>query len=129
MLTGLDRTEGRHRLARTVFHGQRGELRQRYREGQEDQLGALGLVLNVMVLWSTRYIDAALTALQREGVAVRDEDVARLSPLGFAHINVRGRYQFLVPDSISVRRGTRMRCGTISSKVPQPDVRAGSRLA
>jgi hypothetical protein len=23
-----------------VFHGKRGELRQRYREGQEDQLGA-----------------------------------------------------------------------------------------
>ncbi len=26
------------------FTGKRGELRQRYREGQEDQLGALGLV-------------------------------------------------------------------------------------
>ena len=63
MLTQLNRTEGRHRLARTVFHGQRDELRQRYRKGPEDQLGALGLVLNVMVLWSTRYIDAALTAL------------------------------------------------------------------
>ena len=38
-LTQLNRGEGRHRLGRTVFHGQRGELRQRYREGQEDQLG------------------------------------------------------------------------------------------
>src|SRR5262249_47459978 len=25
-----------------VFHGKRGELRQRYRQGQEDQLSALG---------------------------------------------------------------------------------------
>ena len=32
--------EGHHQLARKIFHGQRGELRQRYREGQEDQLGA-----------------------------------------------------------------------------------------
>lgn len=29
--------ESRHRLARKIFHGQRGEVRQRYREGQEDQ--------------------------------------------------------------------------------------------
>jgi TnpA family transposase len=29
--------------ARVVLSGKRGELRQRYREGQEDQRGALGL--------------------------------------------------------------------------------------
>jgi hypothetical protein len=50
ILTQLNRGEGRHSLAREVFHGHRGELRQRYREGQEDQLGALGLVVNVLVL-------------------------------------------------------------------------------
>ena len=44
-LSQLNREEGRHSLARAIFHGKRGELRQRYREGQEDQLGALGLVL------------------------------------------------------------------------------------
>ncbi len=54
------RPESRHRLARMIFHGRRGELRQAYREGQEDQLGALGLVLNAVVLWITRYTDAAL---------------------------------------------------------------------
>ena len=96
-------TESRHRLARTVLHGQRGQLRRRYREGQEDQLNALGLVLNVMVLRSTRYSGAALSAIQQEGLEVREEDVAQLSPLGFEHINVRGRCQFLVQDSI--RRG------------------------
>lgn len=56
--------EERHRLARQIFHGQRGQLRQRYREGQEDQLGALGLVLNAVVLWTTRYMDAALAHLR-----------------------------------------------------------------
>jgi TnpA family transposase len=45
ILNQLNRGEGRHQLARVVFHGKRGELRQRYREGQEDQLGALGLVV------------------------------------------------------------------------------------
>ena len=51
------------------------------RRGQEDQLGALGLVLNVIVLWNTIYMDAALSQLRTEGYSVRDEDVARLSPL------------------------------------------------
>ena len=49
ILTQLNRGESRHSVARAVLHGQRGELRQRYREGQEDQLGALGLVVNAMV--------------------------------------------------------------------------------
>jgi hypothetical protein len=42
--------ERRHGVARTVFHGQRGEVRQRYREGREDQLEMLGLAVNVLVL-------------------------------------------------------------------------------
>jgi TnpA family transposase len=99
-LTQLNRGEGRHRLARKLFHGQRGELRQRYREGQEDQLGALGLVLNALILWTTRYMDAALVHLRANGVVVKPEDVARLSPLGDKHFNVLGRYHFHITDSI-----------------------------
>ena len=67
ILNQLNRGEGRHQLARVVFHGKRGELRQRYREGQEDQLGALGLVVNAIVLWNTIYMDAALDQLRTEG--------------------------------------------------------------
>jgi hypothetical protein len=101
ILVQLNRGEGRHQLARIVFHGKRGELRQRYREGQEDQLGALGLMVNVIVLWNTIYMDAALIQLRASGFDVRDEDVARLSPLGFDHINMLGRYAFILPDSIA----------------------------
>jgi TnpA family transposase len=101
ILVQLNRGEGRHQLARIVFHGKRGELRQRYREGQEDQLGALGLVVNVIVLWNTIYMDAALNQLRTEGFNVRDEDVTRLSPLGFDHINMLGRYAFILPDQIA----------------------------
>ena len=84
-----------------MFHGKRGELRQRYHEGQEDQLGALSLVVNVIVLWNTIYMDAALNQLRAEGFDVRDEDVARLSPLGFEHINMLGRYAFILSDQIA----------------------------
>ncbi|MGX1135616.1 TnpA family transposase [Streptomyces glaucescens] len=43
-----------------MCHGRRGAIQQAYRDGTEDQLGALGLVLNANVLWTTRYIDAAV---------------------------------------------------------------------
>jgi TnpA family transposase len=36
-------------------------------EGQEDQLGALGLVVNMIVLWNTIYIEAILEQLRKEG--------------------------------------------------------------
>ena len=80
---------------------QHAELRQRYREGQDDQFGALGLVVNVILLWNTIYMDAALAQLRAEGFEVRDEDVARLSPLGFEHINMLGRYAFTLPDIVA----------------------------
>jgi len=37
ILTHLNRGEGRHAVARAICHDQRGEIRKRYREGQEDQ--------------------------------------------------------------------------------------------
>jgi TnpA family transposase len=92
--------ESRHSLARIVFHGQRGDLRQRYREGQEDQLGALGLVVKAIALWNTCYTMVALEQLEATGYEVKSEDVLRLSPLGHSHIHMLGRYQFLLPDLV-----------------------------
>ena len=53
------------------------------------------------MLWNTIYMDAALNQLRAEGFDVRAEDVARLSPLGFDHINMLGRYAFILPDQIA----------------------------
>jgi TnpA family transposase len=100
ILTQLNRGESRHGVARAIFHGQRGELRQRYREGQEDQLGALGLVVNAVVLWNTRYLDAALAQARASGAVVKPEDEARLSPLLLDHVNVLGRYEFTLKESV-----------------------------
>ena len=89
--------EGRHALARKDFHGSKGELYQRYREGMEDQLGALGLVLNCIVLWNTVYINAALQQLRAAGYPVLDEDTARLHPFMRRHLGVQGDYSFMLP--------------------------------
>ncbi len=83
VLHQINRQEGRHRLARALCYGQKGELRQHYKEGQEDQLAALGLVLNAVILWNMGYTQHTLDTLRAEGVDVQPEDVARLSPLGF----------------------------------------------
>jgi len=104
ILTQLNRHESRNGLARHVFHGQKGELRQRYREGQEDQLGALGLVVNALILWTTRYMNAALNHLRDSGYVVDPDDEKRLSPLASKYFHVQGRYHFALTDE-AVRRG------------------------
>lgn len=55
----------------------------------------------MIVLWNTIYIEAALNKLRTEGYDVKDEDVARLSPLMHEHINMLGRYSFSVPDAVA----------------------------
>lgn len=99
--TQLNRGEGRHGVARHVFHGQRGELRQRYRQGQEDQLGVLGLVVNMVVLWNTWYLQETIDQLRVQGQTVLTEDVEYLAPLRFQHINVHGTYHFALPESVA----------------------------
>lgn len=73
ILTHLNHTELRHKLGRRLMYGNRGELKQSYREGQEMQLGVLGLLLNIVVYWNTVYLDRALTELLATGVAVDDD--------------------------------------------------------
>ena len=63
----LNRGETRNSLARDVFHGHRGQLRKHYQVGQENQLDTLGIMINILVLWQTVYIQAALDHLATNG--------------------------------------------------------------
>ena len=58
------------------------------------------LALNAVVLWNTRYTDAAH---HHEGHPVGDDDVARLSPMGDVHINMLGRYAFTTRADAGLR--------------------------
>jgi TnpA family transposase len=82
--------EGRHALARKICHGKKGELYHRYERALENQLGALGLVLNCVTLWTTVYLDAAVRQLRARGYPVLDEGMARLSPFVSRHLGVQG---------------------------------------
>ena len=99
--------EGRHGLGRHLFHGRKGELHRAYHAGMEDQLGALGLVLNCVTLWNTLYLDHALSALRAQGYPVTEADTARLSAYQYRHINVHGHYSFALPDLGGNRRPLR----------------------
>lgn len=100
ILTQLNRGEGRHKVARVICHGLRGEIRKRYREGQEDQLGALGLVTNAVVLWNTIYMEAVIEHLKNGSFEINNEDLVRLSPLISSHINMLGHYSFILSKSV-----------------------------
>ncbi len=76
-------------------------MRKHYREGQEEQLGVLGLVVNAIVLWNTIYMQEILDQLRAEGFCVKDEDAARLSPHRYRNVNVLGRYSFDLPAEIA----------------------------
>lgn len=100
ILTQLNRGESRHELARAIFHGKKGELRKRYVQGQENQLSALGLVTNMVVLWNTKYMQLIIDHLQKQGMKITPEQIVRLSPLIHEHINMLGRYSFELDTSI-----------------------------
>jgi TnpA family transposase len=101
VLVQLNRHEARHNLARELFHGDRGRVRKRYREGQEDQLSSLGLVLNAVCLWNTLYLDRAVSRLRDKGEEVRGEDLSRVSPLTHAHVRALGRYHFRLDEAVA----------------------------
>jgi TnpA family transposase len=101
ILVQLNRQELRHRLGRRIHLGERGEIRSPLRQGQEEQLGALGLALNVVVHWNAVYMQEALGKIAGAGTDIDPADVARLSPLMWRHINFLGNYDFSLPDTVA----------------------------
>ncbi len=101
ILIQLNRQEFRHKLARKIYHGERGEVRNALRQGQEEQLGALGITLNAVTHWNAIYMQKALGQLSDQGLPADPADIARLSPILWRHINFLGRYNFTLPETVA----------------------------
>ncbi len=99
--TQLNRGESRHSLAGAVCYGKPDEIHQRDKEIQEDQLGALGFVVNAIVLGNLRYMSATLQNLRVQGQISELTDIKRLFLVGPDHINTVGRYSFTLPEEIA----------------------------
>ena len=101
ILVQLNRQEYRHKLARRVCHGNRGELASGYREGQEETLGALGLMLNVITFWNATYVQKIVDTLDAERRTIDPALLARVSLQTHRHINFLGRYAFTLPEAVA----------------------------
>ena len=87
----LNKGESRNSLARAVFIHRLGEIRDRTYENQQHRASGLNLVVTAIILWNTRYLERAVTAL-REIEDVPQHLLAFLSPLGWEHVNLTGDY-------------------------------------
>ncbi len=101
ILVQLNRQESRHKLARKIYYGDRGEVRNALRQSQEEQLGALGLILNAVTHWNTIYMQEAIAQLRYQGMKTDPTDITRLSPIFWRHINFLGRYDITLPESVA----------------------------
>jgi TnpA family transposase len=87
----LNKSEARNSLARAVFFHRLGQIRDRTYENQQYRTSGLNLLVTAIILWNTRYLDRAVTAL-RQVEEVPDRLLAHLSPLGWEHVNLTGDY-------------------------------------
>jgi hypothetical protein len=83
-------------LARAVHPPARGN-RDRTYENQQHRASGLNLLVTAIILWNTRDLGRATTAL-RAVEEVLDEIRAHLSPLGWEHVNLTGDYVWSPAD-------------------------------
>ena len=67
-------------------------VREKDHEGQEEVFWFLTVVQNAIVLWNALALEKAIAAARRDGLDVRDEDLAHVIPTMIGHINFVGRF-------------------------------------
>ena len=92
-------------LARAIFFGKQGELRERTVENQLQRASALNIIINAISIWNTLYLEKAIEYRKKEG-NFNEELIANISQLGWEHINLLGEYTFNSEDAFS-REGLR----------------------
>jgi len=87
VLLGLNKGESLNALARKLFYGGQGEMRDRTYEDQLNAASSLNLLLAAIVVWNTVHIQACVRRLRADGHPVEEEDLKHLSPL---RVSARG---------------------------------------
>lgn len=90
---GLNKGEAMNALARALFFGKRGELRERALQDQLQRASALNIIINAITVWNTVYLTEATKVLSERGI-LREQMIKHISPLGWEHINFLGEYTF-----------------------------------
>ena len=89
---GLNKGEASNALRRAVFFHRQGEIRDRTFENQTYRASGLSLITAAIVYWNTVYLDRAVQHLRAQGVAIPDDLLAHVAPLGWEHIALTGDY-------------------------------------
>ena len=99
---GLNKGEAMHALARAVFFGKKGELRERAIQDQLQRASSLNILLNAIIVWNTVYLSEAVKICKEKSWF--DESLLNyISPLGWEHINLLGEYRFNSKNSSKLR--------------------------
>lgn len=69
-----------------------GEMRDRSFENQAYRASGLNLLVSAIILWNTRYLQAALADLGQRGIDTRPTLARHVAPLGWEHIGLTGDY-------------------------------------
>jgi TnpA family transposase len=88
----LNRGEFRHTLAKWLFFANHGAFRSGDYEEIMNKASCLSLISNAVLVWNTVHIERIVAQLRAAGNIVRDEDLARVSPLFRRHITPNGTY-------------------------------------
>jgi len=91
----LNRGDHRHDLvARCLFFANRGEFRTGDLDEIMNKASCLSLLSNAVLVWNTVRISEIVERLRAAGEQILDTDLARVSPLCYAHIIPNGTYNF-----------------------------------
>jgi TnpA family transposase len=88
----LNRGEFRHILAKWLFFANQGGFRSGDYEEVMNKASCLSLLSNAVLVWNTVHIGRIVDQLRAAGHEVKDEDLARVSPLAHAHVIPNGSY-------------------------------------
>jgi TnpA family transposase len=88
----LNRGEFRHILAKSLFFANQGSFRSGDYEEIMNKASCLSLLSNAVLVWNTVHIGRIVDQLRAAGHEVKDEELARVSPLTHAHVIPNGSY-------------------------------------
>lgn len=80
-------------LARAIFFGKRGELRERELQDHLQRASALNILINAISIWNTTYLQKAVEYLKNKN-GLDETLLKHISPLNWEHINFLGEYRF-----------------------------------
>jgi hypothetical protein len=88
----VNRGEGRHQLARRFFFANQGAFQTGDYEKIMNKATCLSLLSNAVLVWNTMHMMRIIKQLRATGKSITDEELARISPLAFAHVIPNGTY-------------------------------------